>query len=179
MICREEIVEIGRYNKAHGVNGEISATMQCDADISKSFSCYISCIDGIFVPFFSEGVREKNSQTLLLKIEGIDSESDTKTLVNKEIYVLKSEFAKLSEENDCDEAPVDYFLGFTIIDSTDKSKVGEVVDIDDSTENVLFIVEDANGEEIMIPAAEDLVTDIDFDQKVLSMMIPEGLIENK
>ena len=30
MITADQLIEIGRYNKAHGINGEISATFDCD-----------------------------------------------------------------------------------------------------------------------------------------------------
>ena len=32
MITRDELVEIGIFNKPHGVEGEISATFDCDAE---------------------------------------------------------------------------------------------------------------------------------------------------
>lgn len=176
MISRDEIVEIGSYNKPHGINGEISATMLCDTEIAENFSCFISNIDGIFVPFFAENVRTKNSQTLLVKLEGLENEDDLKFLVNKDIFVLKKEYDKMSEEYDCDEAPVDYFVGYSICDSKTGVTVGEIIDVDDSTENVLFVVEDANGNEILVPAVDDLVIDIDSENKVLTMSLPDGLI---
>lgn len=176
MISRGEIVEIGTYNKPHGINGEISATMLCDSDVAEKFSCYISCVDGIFVPFFAENIRTKNAQTLLIKFEGLDNEDDLKILVNKDIFVLKREYDKLASEYDCDETPVDYFVGYSIYDSVTGICVGEVVDIDDSTENVLFVVEDDNGGEILIPAVDDLVADIDSEKGIISMNIPDGLI---
>lgn len=176
MICRDEIVEIGNYNKSHGINGEISATFQCDATVAEKFTCYISCVDGIYVPFFAENIRAKNAQTLLLKLEGIDCTDDLKILINKGIYVLKKEYENLSEEYDCDEAPIDYFVGFDIVDSITDEIVGSIIDIDDSTENVLFVVEDSDDNEILIPAADELVIDIDFENKILKMNLPDGLI---
>jgi len=55
--------------------------------------------------------------------------------------------------------------------------VGEIVDIDDATENVLFVVERGDGSTILVPAADDLVTDIDLDGKTISMLLPEGLTD--
>lgn len=176
MICRDEIVEIGNYNKSHGINGEISATFQCDTTVAEKFTCYISCVDGIYVPFFAENIRTKNAQTLLLKLEGIDCTDDLKILINKDIYVLKKEYENLSEEYDCDEAPIDYFVGFDIVDSITDEIVGSIIDIDNSTENVLFVVEDSDDNEILIPAADELVIDIDFENKILKMNLPDGLI---
>lgn len=176
MISRDEIVEIGSYNKPHGINGEISATLLCDTEIAEKFSCFISDIDGIFVPFFAENVRPKNSQTLLVKLEGLENEDDLKLLVNKDIFVPKKEYDEISEEYDCDEAPVDYFVGYNIYDNMTGETIGEIIDVDDSTENVLFVVEDASGNEILVPAVDDLVIDIDSENRVLTMSLPDGLI---
>ena len=96
MINREDVVELGRYNKSHGINGEISATMLCEIDLLDKFSCLISDVDGIFVPFFTENVRPKTDLTALIKIEGIDNEQETRILVNKDIYVLKSEYENIA-----------------------------------------------------------------------------------
>ena len=38
---------------------------------------------------------------------------------------------------------------------------GKIVDIDDSTDNVLFIVENDNSDDIYIPVADEFVYDID------------------
>ena len=177
MISRDEIVEIGSYNKPHGINGEISATLLCDTEIADKFSCFISSIDGIFVPFFTESMRVKNAQTLLLKLEGLENENEVKLLVNKDVFVLKKEYDEISEEYDCDEAPVDYFVGYKVCDNETGETIGEIIDVDDATENVLFVVEDAKGNEILIPAVDDLVIDIDFENCVLTMSLPNGLID--
>ena len=66
MITRDELVEIGIFNKPHGVEGEISATFDCDAETAAEFSCFVCDIDGIFVPFFASSLRNKGTMTLLL-----------------------------------------------------------------------------------------------------------------
>lgn len=176
MILRENIIEVGRYNKPHGVNGEISATLDVDIEVLREFSCLISDIDGIFVPFFVEASRAKSASTALLTIDGIGNENEAALLVNKEIYVLKSEYEQLSDDEDCDEMPLDFFLGFTIF-SHNGDRVGEIVDVDDSTENVLFIVEREDSNEIPIPAADELILDLNMDEKQLTMTIPDGLLD--
>ena len=51
MITADQLIEIGRYNKAHGINGEISATFDCDTMAVGELSALVSPMDGIFVPF--------------------------------------------------------------------------------------------------------------------------------
>lgn len=176
MILRDDIIEIGRYNKPHGVNGEISASLDVDIDVLGGFSCLISDIDGIYVPFFVEAMRTKSASTALLTIDGIANEEQAALLVNKDVFVLKSEYEKLSYDEDCDEMPIDYFIGFTL--TTDEGEtVGEIVDVDDSTDNVLFIVERQDGSEVSIPAADELLTNLDLEGKSIEMALPVGLLD--
>lgn len=176
MITREEIIEIGIFNKAHGVKGEISATLDCEIDAFRKFSCLVVDIDGIFVPFFIENIRPKTSETVLLTIDGFDSDVAVKTLVNKTMFVLKKEFSKISTEENCDELPVDYFIGFSAR-SIDGNMLGEIVDVDDSTENVLFFIENETGT-FPVPAVDDFIVDIDNESKVIELDLPEGLFDN-
>ena len=95
MITADQLIEIGRYNKAHGINGEISATFDCDTMAVGELSALVSPMDGIFVPFFVNGIRPKNNDTLLLKIDGISNETQAKRLVNCPIYALAEEMPEL------------------------------------------------------------------------------------
>ena len=63
MIERDELIKIGRFNKPHGVKGELSFTFTDDV-FDRTDCPYIVCeIDGIFVPFFIEEYRFKSDTT--------------------------------------------------------------------------------------------------------------------
>ena len=158
MITADQLIEIGRYNKAHGINGEISATFDCDTMAVGELSALVSPMDGIFVPFFVNGIRPKNNDTLLLKIDGISNETQAKRLVNCPIYALAEEMPEQ------DEVYCDFFIGFTI------------TDVDDSTENALFVVEN-EGKTVYIPISEDFITEIDEQGKTIEMDLPEGILD--
>lgn len=174
MITRDELIEIGVYNKPHGVNGEISATIDCELDILSQFSCLFSDIDGIFVPFFVSSKRGKTAQTVLLQIDGINNESEATLLVNKTIFVKKNEFDKLAKDYDSDEMPIDYFIGYKAIINEDT--VGEIVDVDDSTANVLFRIE-VDDKELLVPAVDEFVVDIDTENETIKLDVPTELLD--
>lgn len=174
MITRDQLISIGHYNKPHGVNGEISATLEIDASLLKEFKCLVSDIDGINVPFFITNIRSKNTSSALFTIEGINNENEAALLVNKEIFVLKSEYEQLSLEEDVDEFPLDFFIGFKLFDL--KDEVGTIIDVDDTTENVLFVVERADKTQVQIPAVDDLVEEIHENDRKIVMKLPEGLL---
>ena len=81
---------------------------------------------------------------------------------------------KEAEQYDAEVEEEDSLIGYTIIDRN-YGVLGKVIDIDDQTANVLFIVE-YNDSELMVPAAEDLVEAIDDEEKTIIMNLPQGLI---
>ena len=175
MITREELILIGHYNKPHGVNGEISATLDIDSEALQGLSCLVSDMNGIFVPFYVDACRPKNHETVLLMIDGMDTEQEVTRLVNHEIYALKRDFREESELAEADGYPLDYFIGFMLLD-TDGTGVGEIIDVDEQTENAIFIV-DRGGDELMVPASDDLIVEFDLDKKTMVMDLPQGLLD--
>ena len=171
MITREELIRIGRFNKPHGVKGELSFTFTDDVFDRTECSYIVCAIDGIFVPFFIEEYRFKSDTTALIKLEDVDNEADARPFTLLDVYFPKSYYKESNE----DEAPGDYFIGFTVIDS-EKGELGKIVSIDDSTENVLFEVE-YNGRLLLIPAVDEFVCEIDEDNRKLYLNIPDGLLD--
>ena len=70
------------------------------------------------------------------------------------------------------------YEGYTIYDSSGK-KIGVVDYVDYDTENVLFCLDatDSAGFQIMIPAVDDFIIEIDDDKQTIVMDIPDGLLE--
>ena len=175
MITREELIAIGHYNKPHGVAGEISATIDVDLEVLQQLSCLVSDMDGIFVPFYVNACRPKSSETFLLTIDGFNSEQEVSRLVNRDIFALKREFQQESEDADADGYPLDFFIGFDLQDS-DGTRVGTITDVDEQTENAIFIIS-RDDEEIMVPASDDLIVEFDLDKKLMVMDLPKGLLD--
>ena len=175
MITRDELIAIGHYNKPHGVAGELSATVDVELEVLRELSCLVSDIDGIFVPFFVNAIRPKSGDTVLLTIDGIENEKEAARLVNRDIYALKRDYRQESIDADADGYPLDFFIGFELRDS-DGSRVGEITDVDEQTENAIFVV-DRDGSEIMVPATDDLIVEFDVDNKLMVMDLPEGLLD--
>ena len=171
MIKAEDVYRIGIINKPHGVHGELLFTF--DDDIFDQVEAdYIVCLmDGILVPFFFESYRFRSDSTALIKLEGIDTEQQARRMTNVEVYFPKEHAEKLDDN----ELTWNYFVGFVIKD-INKGEIGKVTDVDDSTINTLFVV-DHKGNEVLIPAQEDFMVDMDRKKKVITMHLPEGLLE--
>lgn len=171
MIKAENVYRIGLINKPHGVHGELLFTFDDDI-FDRMEADYIICMmDGILVPFFFESYRFRSDSTALIKLEGIDTEQQARRMTNVEVFFPKEHVEEL-EDN---ELTWSYFVGFLIKD-VNEGEIGKVIDVDDSTINTLFVV-DHNDTEVLIPAQEDFIVDLDRGKKVITMQIPAGLLD--
>lgn len=171
MIKKEEVFKIGIINKPHGVKGEVSFTFTDDIfDRVEDCDYLILLLDGILVPFFIEEYRFRSDNVALVKFEGIDSTEKARTLTNVEVY-YPVKFMDDQEEI----SSWNYFIGFRVED-IHHGCLGTVVDVDDATMNVLFVIENGD-EEVLLPAHEEFILDIDRKKKILKVDIPDGLLD--
>lgn len=167
MLRKEDYIHFGKFLKPHGTKGEIA--LQSDT-IALGEECdFVACdIDGILVPFFFESVRGKNSDTIIVKIERMESAEEVRYLTNREAYIPR----EWTEESEI--MSWSYFIGFSAIDER-IGTIGEIVDIDESTINTLFVVEKGN-DEILIPVQEEFIAGIDHEERTIKFKLPEGLM---
>ena len=166
MIRLEEIAPIGIFGKTHGIKGEINLELNIDFDLENTPYIIVD-IDGIFVPFFIEDYRYKSDTMALVLFEDINTEEQVRPFFGKKAYVKKE--ALVDGEND--EMSINYYVGFTML-TADKKVIGQIVEIDDSTANVLFVLD--NDELVPVGAIE--VIDLDPETHTMVVELPEGLI---
>lgn len=172
MIKEEEVFKIGIFNKPHGIKGEISFTFTDDI-FDRSDCEYLICLlDGIFVPFFIEEYRFKSDSTALIKFEGVDTAEKARMFTNVPVYFPKK---YVVEDESEDISSWNFFVGFKVID-TKHGLLGEIEAVDESTMNVLFYIMN-NGKEIILPAHEEFIIDLNKKERVITVELPDGLID--
>lgn len=172
MIRQEEVYKIGRLGKPHGFKGELS--MQCDDDVFDRVDAdyLVISIDGILVPFFIEEYRFRSDSIVLMKFEGIDSEAQARELTGCDVY-FPHRLAEPSEEG----PSWQQLQGYTVLNANNNGQaVGTVQHIDTSTVNTLLEVRGADGQQWLLPASPDLVTNVDTHARTVTLTIPDGLL---
>ena len=168
MIKKEDVYKIGRIGKAHGVKGEVTFNFNDDVFDRVDAEYLILEVDGILVPFFMEEYRFRSDSTALVKFEDIDTQDRARELTNCDVY-----FPRELSDNDEEEITWSFLVGFSIVDAQSGKNVGTIASIDDNTMNILFELEDGT----LIPASEELIRDIDKDNKTITIALPEGILE--
>ena len=170
MILEDSLRSVGQFSKPHGIKGEISLITQIGVSDGNE---YVVCkMDGILVPFFIESKRWKSDNIQLLKLCNIDDEKAAKKFIGIDAFIPKNE----GDKDDDDEITWDDLIGFEVVDDGNGNIIGNIIDIDDSTANVLCKLSRGNKEYI-IPLANELITEVDVANKRLCIILPDGLMD--
>lgn len=168
MILEEDVIRIGYLSRTHGKQGSVQCQTENDflSDADPAF--VILRIDNIFVPFRLYDWREKNNEAYILTLGGVDTEEKGARLVGTEVWMLRSDITEDEETI----LTMQDLIGFIVID-TNRGPIGTVQDVDESTLNTLFLLD--NGS--VLPAHDDFVEDINYSTRQIFMTLPEGLFE--
>lgn len=164
MICLDDLVAVGRFSKTHGVSGEVNVDLDVDIDLD-ACDCFIVEMDGIPVPFFLEGYRYRSDRTVIVEIDGVESDEGARKFFGKAVYVEPQYIDRESASE------ADAYLGYMLVDESGR-EIGRITAVDDSTANVLFVVDD-----ILIPVAAIEVVECDDKARRITVVLPDGLLD--
>ena len=174
MITRDSLTEVGQIFKPHGIKGEMSAEL--DYGLSPAdVRCLLVEIDGIFVPFFVAESRKRGQDSWLIRFDGVNDEKQAAAFSRATLYALTAELPEDVLEDEEDGVHLYDLEGYTLYDGD--TELGVIRSIDDSTVNILFGVETTNGDTILVPFADELVSALDTDSKTITLELPQGLID--
>lgn len=174
MITNSQISNIGKLVKPHGINGEIVISTDYDIDLS-TVKCIIINIDGINIPFFINSIRSRGKESFLVMIDGINNEDEASMICGKTLYVLNNDIDDFDYDEDGFYA--NDLIGYNVYLTDSESLIGKIIDIEDSTENALFIIERKNKEITYVPIVVDFIENISTETLTIEMNLPLGLLE--
>ena len=161
-------IPVGRVTRTHGLKGELkfypfeqngitvqSGQMICLGEMQLK----VESVRGIKSPF-------------ILKLDGINSIEDTKSLVGQEVRVARKDFEPLPEG----EFYRFEIEGLKVFDDTGKY-YGVVEEIVETGSNDVYVVR-GEGKEWLIPMIDSVVQTIDLEQGKLIFHCVEGLFED-
>lgn len=172
MIKKESVYKIGRIGKPHGVDGEVSFHFNDDVFDRTDADYLILDMDGILVPFFIDEYRFKTDETALVRFADISTQERARELTGSDVY-----FPREHSDSDGDTLSWAEIVGYSVVDAASGRSVGTIESVDDSTINTLFELLTPTGDDLLIPASDDLITSVDTDGRVITMQLPEGLLD--
>ena len=170
-LSASDLYQIGKVVSAHGIKGKLEVALNDDLLERIDPEYVFVAIDGLPVPYFVTSCSLRSRQYALLQLEGISSASDAQLLVGSCVMYPKADVPP--READTDDWR--FLLGYTVSD-VNHGLIGEIVDIDDQSANVLLYVHDSQEREFILPLHPQLVKSVDEPRRSILMDLPDGLL---
>jgi len=169
-----EHMEVGKLTKVHGLNGELKFFIRETFEewMEEQDHFYIN-LGNQMVPFFVEQVRGSG---VIIKLEDVNTPEEAADLANKTIYVKKALVpAELLGASSETESELPFEVGYIIFDKK-RGEIGVIKELIEMPMQLLAAV-DYKKKEILIPIHEHLIVDITPHEKILTLDLPEGLLD--
>ena len=170
---KEASILIGKVVGVHGIKGNIKIYTYTDSlSDFKTHGCIrLKKPGGGDEKSYDVKWAKPHKNTVLMSLEGIDSCDLAEELIGWGIFIKKTDLPELEEG-------VYYWIdiiGLSVF-SIDDSYLGLVESIMPTGGNDVYVVKDSDkNQEILVPALETVVLDIDFERKRMLVDLPEGL----
>ena len=163
---------LGKITKKFSFRGEVIIFLDTDSpefyyNIKKIFIN----LNNVLTPFDLSSVIPNKSNRIRVKINGINTENDTKKLINKEIYLPIESLPKTDENS----FYYHEIIGYTVLDQ-DSKKVGNITGVNDQSPQHLFQI-NASGKKILIPINDNLIIKVDKKNKTMRVELPDGILD--
>lgn len=170
-MVKEEAFYIGYFTKTKGLKGEIQLYFEFDAYEDLELDVVFADLNGKMVPFFVSSFKLYPNNTGLFYFDDLDHIDKAQALVKKKVYLP---LAKMPERDE-DDFTYDDLKGFTVSDET-QGELGEIIEVNEYPQHFVATVLYQN-KEILFPLNEDMIVEIDEDEKTLLVNLPEGLLD--
>jgi len=172
MINLKGCIELGVLTKPHGIKGNLIIKLNNFSfdDIIKMELVFV-IIEGLPVPFFIEEFTERNNDSLIVKLQDVDSETQAAKLKNSSVFLKKENISMGTTHI----IQIEQFIGYQVIDTL-KGNIGILKALLKHELNPLMQIMH-NDTEILIPYHPDFIKKVDHSNKEIIVTCPEGLLE--
>jgi 16S rRNA processing protein RimM len=167
----EEAFYIGYITKTKGLKGEIQLFFEYDAPELLELDVIFADHSGKMVPFFVSSYKLHSNNTGNLYLEDVDHIDKAQALLRKKIYLPLSKMPDRSDED----FHYNDLKGFMVIDET-HGELGEIIEVNEYPQQFVATIS-YKETEILFPLNEDMIIEIDEDERTLTVDLPEGLLD--
>lgn len=163
---------VGKLNKAFGVKGYIKVVplKPYIADLNKCDTWFIERGND-HIPYFVESIEE--DPHFLVKFEEIDAPEDAKVITGCSILLRDKDITIEKVDHSSD---LDKLVNFKIEENG--NSLGKIIRIEEFPQQTMSFID--NGVfEFMMPLTPDFIEDIDLENRVISVNLPEGFVDSQ
>ncbi|MCR5600432.1 MAG: ribosome maturation factor RimM [Ruminococcus sp.] len=166
---KKEFLEAGKIVTTHGIRGEVKIMPYTDSpELLAEF-------DRLFIGKNHEEVNIERSRvfknTVIAKLEGIDTPEAAEALRNKVLYMHRDDL-----ELDDDTYFIQDLIGMEVRDADTQQVYGTIADVMQTGANDVYVIKGADRE-YLVPAIADVVVSTDIDGNIMTIRPLDGLFD--
>jgi 16S rRNA processing protein RimM len=165
----DSLLWVGRVVKTQGIQGQVRISSGDLKTFSRGKKIYVEDKETGKRAFTVESSRLQK-KTVVLSLGGVKKIEEAKELVGCSVYVDKEDLEPL---------PPDEFYWYQLhglrVETEEGAFLGNVEEVYPTGSNDVFVVK-KDGEEILIPATDEVVVRVDPEEKVMIIRLLEGLL---
>lgn len=170
-MTKEESFYIGYITKTKGLKGELQLYFEFEDYQDLDLDVIFLELNGKMVPFFVASHKLYENSTGLFYFDDVDHVDKAQPLVKKKAYLPLSK----KPEREDDEFYYTDLKGFIAVDET-LGELGEIIEVNEYPQQFVATVTYQN-KEILFPLNEDFIVEIDDEENILTLDLPEGLLD--
>ena len=161
-------LQIGVIARPHGIMGEVKL------HTSPEYTAALEGVKRVYLNDAATATRitgyRKHQDAILLKLEGTNTRNDAEALRGVRVSIKVGELPVLA----VGEYYSHQLVGLPVVDETDR-ELGRLSEVLATGSNDVYIVKTADGKELLLPAIESVIRQIDLENKRISVVVPDGL----
>ncbi len=168
----EELLRVGIISSTHGVRGEVKVYPTTD-DPERFLD-----LDEVLLDAGREQIVLKITNVkffknmAILKFKGYDSINDIEKYKGRDLLIRRDQAVDLDE----DEYFITDLVGLQVV--TDEGvNLGVLKEVMPTGANDVYIVQQENGKELLIPAIKECILDVDLEQGIMKIHLMDGLLD--
>ena len=166
---KKEFLEAGKIVTTHGIRGEVKIMPYTDSpDLLAEFDRLFMGKDR------TEVIIERSrvfKNTVIAKIEGVDTPEAAEKLRNKVLYMHRDDL-----ELDDDTYFIQDLIGLEVRDANPQQVYGRIADVMQTGANDVYVIK-GDDREYLVPAIADVVVSTDVDGGVMTIRPLDGLFD--
>ncbi|NSW51942.1 MAG: 16S rRNA processing protein RimM [Anaerolineae bacterium] len=160
-------IAVGKIRRPHGVKGEMLMEVLTDFPerLTRGKIVYV----GATYQLHTIQSTRNHAAGMLVRMEGYEDPEKAGELRNAMVYVKTSELPVLPDG----EFYLHQIIGFKVVDER-KILLGFLVEILETGANDVYLVKsEHNDDELLLPAIESVILDVNFDTREMVVRLPE------
>ena len=166
----EDLLKVGVISTTHGLKGEVKVFPTTDIDRFDDLSYVLLETGREMKELEVEGIRYFKN-LVIMKFAGIDDINDIEKYKGHALWIRREDAQELGEY----EYYIADLIGMDVV-LEDDSPFGILQDVMETGANDVYIVKRPDGAEVLLPAIEECILDVDVEANRMQVHLMKGLL---